>query len=143
MRPPVSPNLKRHGDSQQVVQFAFLAIAILFWIAAVLSDGDVMRAETYGEWVVQFPAEYWAGSLVAASTLYLLGVIINGNWPVGSPVLRLIGAGWHTVTLSAFAIGAFTAANGYFVMISSGVFAIVHAWFAALNVCDLWGRRNG
>jgi len=142
MRPPVSPNLKRHGDSQQVVQFAFLTIAILFWIAAVLSDGDVMRAETYGAWVVQFPAEYWAGSLVAASTLFLLGVIINGRWRF-SPALRLIGAGWHTVTLSAFAIGAFTAANGDFVLISSGVFACVHAWFAALNICDLRARRHG
>ena len=142
MRPPVSPNLKQHGDSQQVVQFAFLGIAILFWVAATLNDSGVMRAETYGEWVVQFPAEYWAGSLVAASTLYLLGVIINGRWHY-SPVLRVIGAGWHTVTLSAFAIGAYSASNGDFVLISSGVFAIVHAWFAALNICDAWGRRNG
>lgn len=86
--------------------------------------------------MTHWPAEYWAGSLVLASTVYLLGILINGRWR-WSPLLRLIGAAWHSATLVAFAWGAALAASGDFVMVSSGVFAVVHCWFVALNFCDL------
>jgi len=131
-----SLNLRRHGDSQEVVQWAFMAIAAFFWSATVFKPGPVMRWETYGEWVVQFPTQLWAGSLMAASTFYLLGIVINGRWK-WSPILRLIGAGWHFLTLSIFSVGAASAPFGENLCISAAVFAVVHFRFAVWNACDL------
>lgn len=143
MRHYISPNLKRHGDSQEVVQWAFLAIAAAFWIAAITREGPVMRPETYGDIVVTLPAVFWAGSLMLASAMHLLGIIINGRWR-WSPALRLGGSIWHSSTLIAFSCGAITAPYGENLAISAGVFAVVHIWFAALNARDLriaWGAK--
>lgn len=119
-----------------VVQLAFLGMAFAFWIAAKASLDPVMPAEVYGEWVVSFPAENWAASIMVASTVYLLGIMINGEWR-GSPFLRLVGACWHIVTLTSFCIGSFGAKYGDFFALGTGVFALVHIWFAVLNLGDL------
>lgn len=134
--PPASLNLRRHGDSQSKTQIAFLVIAIGFWIGAKLKDSPVMPAAVYGEWVVSFPAEWWAASIMLASAIYLSGILINGAWR-WSPLLRLSGALWHIVTLTAFVIGASSAEYGDFLTISCGVFAVKHGWFAWLNAGDL------
>lgn len=139
----ISPNLRRHGDSQEVIQWAFLAIAAAFWFAAIARHGPVMRPETYGELIVSLPTKFWAGSLMLASALYLLGIIINGRWR-WSPALRLGGSLWHSMTLTAFAIGGLTAPYGENLAVSAGVFAGVHVWFTALNARDLrtaWGTK--
>lgn len=131
-----SPNLRRHGDSQEVIQWGFLGIAAAFWTASVLKSGPVMKPETYGTLIVQWPTQFWAGSLMLASGLFLLGIIINGRWK-WSPFLRLAGATWHCFTLLAFSFGGATAEFGENLAISAGVFAVIHFWFAALNLSDL------
>ena len=137
LAPPWSKNLRRHGDSQYVVQWMMLAISIMFWIAAVVTSVPVMEADTYGVWVTSFPAEVWAGSIMLASFVYLLGIIINGEWR-WSTVLRCIGAVWHVLTLAAFCLEAWGTAHGNpVVMMSTGALG-VHVWFAALNMGDLW-----
>lgn len=132
----VSPNLRRHGDSQEVLQWAFLVLAFGFWAAAKAQDDPIMPAAVYGEWVVSIDAEIWAGSIMLAAGLFLLGIIINGRWK-WSPALRLAGATWHVVTLGVFSISAASAQYGDFMTLAAGVFCGVHAWFAALNICDL------
>lgn len=140
----LSPNLRTHGDSQEVIQWAFLGIAAAFWAATLIRSEPVMKPETYGQMVVQFPTQFWAGSLMLASGIFLLGIIINGRWK-WSPLLRLTGAAWHTATLAAFSIGGATAPYGENLAISAGVFAAIHFWFAAINLSDLrasLGERN-
>lgn len=143
MRNYKSPNLRRHGDSQEVIQWAFLAIASAFWLDAEMRPGPIMKPETYGELIVTLPTTFWAGSLMLASGLYLLGIIINGRWR-WSPWLRLAGSLWHSVTLTAFALGGLTAPYGENLAVTAGVFAVVHIWFTALNASDLriaWGSN--
>ena len=134
--PPVSLGLRHHGDSQFVMQCMMLAIAVMFWIAAKAMSGPVMSADTYGVWVTSLPAEWWAASIMAAAFVFLMGVIINGEWRWSS-ALRLAGAVWHVVTLGAFCIGAFGTAHGApVVMMCMGALG-VHLWFAWLNLGDL------
>ena len=136
LAPPWSRNLRKHGDSQFVVQWMMLAISVMFWAAAISLDGPVMEADTYGVWVTSFDAELWAGSIMLASFLFLLGIIINGEWR-WSTVLRFIGALWHVLTLGAFCIGAWGTAHGNpVVMMMLGALG-VHVWFVALNFGDL------
>lgn len=136
MHSPVSLNLKRHGDSQTVIGWAFLFISICHWISAKLSETPMMPREVYGDWVVSIDAEIWASSLMAASTLLLVGVRINGDWR-WSPALRFIGSLWHCVTLFAFAVGAFGTQYGDFFVVATGSFGAIFAWFACLNYSDL------
>ena len=136
MKPYVSTNLKRHGDSQTVVQVAFLGMAVAYYVAAKQTTEPLMPANVYGEWVVSFPAEWWAISLMFASALFLAGIRINGHWR-WSPALRFAGAGWHFITLTAFCVGASGAADGDFFMLSTGTFAIVHFVFLWWNARDL------
>lgn len=141
-QPSISRGLQKHGDSQQVVQLMMLGIAIMFWIAAKLRDTPVMRADTYGVWVTSFDAEVWAASIMVASFVFLMGIIINGEWR-WSPALRLAGAVWHVLTLTAFCVGAFGTANGDpVVMMSAGALG-VHLWFVAVNAGDLRRAAGG
>lgn len=135
MTPPVSRMLKRHGDSQFVVQWAFLLLAVLFFTKAVLSDSPIMPVEVYGEFVTSYPADWWAESLMLASGTYLLGIIINGEWR-WSPLLRMVGAGWHCATLTLFTVTSQAAEFGDFFALGTGVFAIVHFVFLWWNVLD-------
>ena len=144
MKPYVSNNLKRHGDSQEVMQWAFFVLACLFWAAAKLNPDPIMPAEVYGVWVVSIDAEIWAGSIMMAAGLYMLGILINGAWR-WSPLLRTVGALWHVVTLTTFSLSAMGAQYGDFMTLAAGVFAGVHGWFLWLNIADLRRRpwRNG
>lgn len=113
-----------------------MAMAMLFWVFAKMSDTQVMPAEVYGAWVTSYPAEWWAASIMLASAAYICGILINGAWR-WSPALRVIGAAWHVITLSAFVVSAMSARYGDFFVLSSGVFAVVHMWFLSLNAGDL------
>ena len=139
----VSPNLRRHGDSQEVLQWAFLVLAFGFWAAAKAKESPIMPSEVYGAWVVSIDAEIWAGSIMLAASLFLMGIIINGRWR-WSPLLRLCGALWHVGTLGIFAISAAGSEYGDFMTLAAGVFCGVHAWFFALNLADFrWAlKRN-
>ena len=136
LAPPWSQNLRKHGNSQFVFQWMMLAIAIMFWAAARLTETPVMEADTYGEWVTSFRAEIWAGSIMLASFIFLLGIFINGEWR-WSTALRFAGALWHVLTLGVFCVGAWGTAHGNpVVMMCLGALG-VHAWFLALNIGDL------
>lgn len=134
--PPWSRNLRKHGDSQIVLQCAMFTIAALFHIVATVADAQSMPTEVYGEWITQYPAEWWAQSIMLASTLYIIGIIVNGNWR-WSPVLRLIGAAGHVIILSAFVIGAKDATFGDFFVLICLVMAGMHTVFMCWNIGDL------
>ena len=135
--PPASKNLRRYGDRQTGFQQMLLGMALVFWIFAVVKDGPIMAPEIYGEFVTQYPAEYWAASLMLASAVYLAGIIINGNWR-WSPALRLTGALWHVATMALFVAGGMSAVHGDVIMIWGASILIVHLFFAAWNIGDLW-----
>lgn len=142
-----SPGLIKHGDSQEVVQLAFFVMAALFDVFARAVNDQIMPAEVYGKFATSIPAEYWSGSIMLASVVYLYGIKINGRWR-WSPALRLLGAAWHTMTLFAFAASAVTAQYGDFFTLSCVVFGCVHLWFVWLNTCDLvlavgYGKHSG
>lgn len=134
--PPASLNLRRHGDSQTVLQLFFLALAVLCYIAAKAKHSPVMPAEVYGEWVTSYPAENWAVSLMLASAVYLAGILINGTWK-WSPALRLIGAAWHTITLGMFSIGSSEAQFGDVFSLATALLMGINGWFCWLNIMDL------
>jgi hypothetical protein len=136
LEPPISINLRKHGDSQFVMQSMMLGIALMFWAAAKATTEPVMSPDTYGAWVTSIPAEIWAGSIMLASFVFLLGVLINGEWR-WSPALRLVGAVWHVFTLGAFCFGAFGTANGSPVLMMCVGALGVHLWFSWINLGDL------
>lgn len=140
--PPVSINLRKHGDSQLVFELMMLGIATMFWLAAKAKSGPVMPASVYGEWVTSFDAEVWAGSIMLASFVFLAGIIINGEWR-WSPVLRFIGSLWQVTTLSAFAIGSFGAQYGDPVVMMSAGACFPHVWFVWLNWGDMMRATQG
>jgi hypothetical protein len=133
--PPASRNLRRHGDSQTVVQLAFLGMSVAFWAAAKLRDAPVMDERIYGKIVGAYPAEWWAASIMIASTVYLAGIIINGSWR-WSAGLRLLGAVWHGLTLSLFTYGGATAEYGDPIMIWGGTALGMHLLFIGWNIGD-------
>jgi hypothetical protein len=142
--PPWSQNLRKHGDSQMVMQWCTLSLSILFHLVATLQNGQVMPAEVYGYWITHYPAEWWARAIMAASTLYIVGILINGNWR-WSPALRVIGAAGHVIIMSAFVIGAWGATFGDFFVLICLVMGVAHAVFLCWNLGDLtraFGRRD-
>lgn len=132
---PWSLNLRKHGDSQTLLQQAFLIMGIAFWVVAKRSDEPVMSAQAYGEFICSVPAEWWAASVMLASAVYLAGIIINGTWR-GSAYLRLAGATWHVITLSLFAWGGWTAPDGLHLVIWCGVALYLHVRFLLWNIGD-------
>ena len=140
--PPVSINLRKHGDSQLVFELMMLEIATIFWIAAKAKSGPVMPPSIYGEWVTSFDAEMWAGSIMLASFVFLAGIIINGDWR-WSPALRFSGALWQVATLSAFCIGSLGAQYGDPVVMMCAGACSVHMWFVWLNLGDMLRAVRG
>jgi len=140
--PPWSQNLRRHGDSQLVMQWCTLGLSVLFYLRAVLSEGQVMPAEVYGAWVTDYPAEWWAMLIMGASTIYIVGIVINGYWR-WSPVFRVIGSGLHVTVMAAFVVGAFGAAYGDFFVLICLVMGVQHSVFLAWNMGDLMRARGG
>lgn len=132
---PASRNLRCHGDSQLVLQIAFLCMGFAFWGVAAFLDDPVMDATVYGKFIGSYPAEWWAGSVILASFIYLAGIIINGNWR-WSALLRLVGATWHVVTLSAFAHGGWAAPQGMHLLIWCGTALGIHGVFLWWNLGD-------
>lgn len=142
--PPWSKNLRKHGDSQLVMQLCTFALSVLFYLSAVTQEGAIMPAEVYGEWVTRYPAEWWALLIMGASTVYLVGIVINGHWR-WSPLFRTVGAGVHVTVMAAFVRGAFGATYGDFFVLICLVMGAAHAVFLAWNITDLaraFGRTD-
>ena len=132
---PASQNLRRYGNVQVFVQAHFLVMGIAFWFVAKKLDVAVMSTRVYGEVIGRYPAEWWAGSIILASGIFLAGIIINGNWR-WSVCLRLIGAAWHVLTLSAFAHGGATAPEGMHLLIWACVALSMHVFLLWWNLGD-------
>lgn len=138
---PKSPNLRLHGDSQLVVQVGMFALGVAFWVAGTVMDRPVMDELAYGDVITRYHAEWWAVSILVASTVYLLGIIINGDWR-HSPLLRIAGATWHVLTLSAFAWGGWHAPSGMHLAIFTTDLVAVHLLFLWWNVTDYLRART-
>lgn len=142
--PPWSRNLRRHGDSQLMMQIATMALSILFYLSAKLQTDAIMPAEVYGAWVTEYPAEWWAILIMAASTIYIVGIVINGHWR-WSPAFRVLGAAAHVTVMSAFVLGAWGAPFGDFFVLICLVIGVMHLAFLGWNLGDLaraFGRRD-
>jgi hypothetical protein len=142
--PPWSKNLRKHGDSQTVLQMCLFGLSLLFALAAIMQDDAIMPSEVYGEWVTQYPAEWWAFLIMGASIVYLIGIVINGHWR-WSPVFRTAGAAAHVTVFAAFVKGAYGAIYGDFFVLICLVIGICHAVFLAWNIADLaraFGRTD-
>jgi hypothetical protein len=48
-------------------------IGSLFWVQAALQDG-AFNVDTFGRFALQFPAEFWAGSMMVGSLLTFAGL---------------------------------------------------------------------
>lgn len=113
-----------------------LGMAFVFWMFAKFKAGPIMAPEIYGTFVTQYPAEWWAASLMLASGAYLAGIIINGNWR-WSPALRLCGSVWHVLTMALFVAGGADAKHGDVIMIWGASVLVMHVFFTVLNIGDL------
>lgn len=146
LRPPAAPNLRATESAQWMLAVPFFLISLGLWFAAIGTDGPVMDVEVYGPFVVGFPAEAWAGAIMAATTIWMLGILINGDWQ-GSPALRVAGTTAMVLILGAFAVSASATAYGDVLVIGGGVFALAHAvaavWAAADMVHALRGDADG
>lgn len=97
-----SKNLRKYWQGQLVIQLIMAAVGLQFCIAAAVLPGPVMDPADYGPYVTSVRAEWWSWPILINSLLYILGILINGNWK-WSPALRLFGSVFHVVTLFLFA----------------------------------------
>lgn len=141
MRLAIAPMLRRHRGEQVAFAWTLLLIAVLFYARAVTTDEYVMPPGVYGEWVTSFPAEWWALSLMGASAAWIVGIVINGHWR-WSPCLRLLGTGWHIVTLALFVFGAADAGADFMILLSLGAACAVAVMFGWAMI-DVWHAVRG
>jgi len=132
---PASRSLRRFGGIQAFVQMHFLVMGLAFWLVARSFDTPIMDAEVYGPFIGSYPAEWWAASVILASFLFMAGITINGRWR-WSAGLRLLGAFWHVLTLSAFAHGGWTAPQGLHLLIWACVALSMHLFLLWWNLGD-------
>lgn len=134
-----SKNLRKYGDHQLTVQVILAAIGFWFCIAAAIKTADVMNPAIYGPIITSVKAGYWAWPIFVTSLIYILGILINGNWR-WSPVLRLFGSIFHVITLGAFATFSLTAmsASNYTEPFpaAAAVTCGFNIWFVCLNLGD-------
>lgn len=112
------------------VELGLFIIGGLFWLDAQLG-GDSFSPETWGEWACQFPAEMWAGAMIAGSTLCVSGLM--------HPVTRgriILGSLLQTAHFLALALSAMLT-DGQFVIAAFALILLapmhaVLAWEAAV-----------
>lgn len=137
-------NLMKWKQAQTTVQALLFWAGAWFWVAGSVGMG-AMPADIYGADVASVPVTAWAGSILAASTVYLLGILINGNWR-WSAAMRLFGAAFHVAVFTAFLASAMQAEAGVLICSFGSGFALLNAWAVWLNLIDLIGavrRWNG
>jgi len=123
-------HLARRGYLSQPVlsqiQIATIAIGSLFWIEASF-QGEAFSAAIFGNLALEFPAEMWAGVMMAASAMCWVGL----RHPVKRWMVA-VGAGLQTVQYLAL---------GYSAIATGGEMVIgLHctALFAPIYVRMLW-----
>lgn len=107
--------IKRDWLGQPVllgIEWGLLAIAVLFWVEARLS-AEAFSAEIYGKFALQFPAELWAGLMLAGAAMTLIGLrdpVRRGMVVFGGTVMALqfLGLAYSSIaTGGELIIGAF------------------------------------
>lgn len=141
-----SKNLRRFGRDQLVVQCMLAAVGFWFCVAAAVKDTDVMNPEVYGHMITSVKAEVWSWPILVVSLLYILGILINGNWR-WSPVLRLFGSVFHVFTLGLFAALSLlaTSASVYTEPFpaTAAIACGINVWFMFLNIGDTYRAIKG
>lgn len=82
------------------MQLAIIVIGALFWIEAVTS-GQAFSAQVFGRFALLFPAEMWAGTMMAGSAMCWIGL----RHPVKSWMIA-VGAGIQTIQYLALGYSA-------------------------------------
>jgi len=111
--------------------------ALVFWLAAG-AGLNAMAPDAYGDIATAIPVKSWAGAIMSASTVYLLGIFINGRWRWSS-FLRMFGAAFHVASFTLFTVSAYTAPGGILIIAFGSGFLLANAWFFWLNLIDLIG----
>jgi hypothetical protein len=140
-----SKYLKLHEDSQEYVATVFFLIGALSFLATLVHVQALLPVVVYGKFVVGIGANVWALMLMGGSSIYFFGIQLNGDAPVISSTMRLVGAILHFTTLATFCLGAFKTAGAEFFVISAFAFALSFLRFAFMNLLDLIGalKREG
>lgn len=107
-------------------QMAIFVVGSLFWIEARLR-GEAFSSSVFGDFALNFPAEFWAFLMMASSTMVWAGLL--------NPVKR-----WMVATGSALQIVNFLAL-GYSALVTGGE-AVIGFWctiyFAPAFARMLW-----
>lgn len=136
-----SKNLRRFGRDQLIVQIMLAAVGFWFCAAAAIKDTDVMNPDVYGYLITSVKAEWWSWPIFVVSLIYILGILINGNWR-WSPVLRLFGSVFHVLTLGLFSALSLlaTSASVYTEPFpaTTAIACGINVWFMILNIGDTY-----
>lgn len=131
---PISPMVKRRGVAMLDYSALSFGIGMLFWMVAKWKDAAIMDPKMYGEVATGIPAEWWAGAIMAFSSLTIVGIIINGHWK-WSPVLRFIGMFFGFVVYSTFAWSAWGAMDAFTLICAPA--AALFLWYTILCAVDM------
>ena len=141
-----SKNLRQFGQGQLFVQVMLAAVGFWFCAAAAIKDTDVMNPDVYGYLITSVKAEWWSWPIFVVSLIYILGILINGNWR-WSPVLRLFGSVFHVLTLGLFSALSLlaTSASVYTEPFpaTTAIACGINVWFMFLNIGDTYRAIKG
>ena len=82
------------------MQLAIFAIGSLFWIEASMS-GEAFNQDTFGAFVLMFPAEFWAGCMMGFAAMCWIGLRHPVQW-----WMVALGAGLQTLQYLALGYSA-------------------------------------
>lgn len=137
-----SKNLREHGQAQLIIQLFHGCFAAIYCAAAAIMDGPIMDPAIYGDVVTSVPAEYWSWPILIVCMIYILGILINGNWR-WSPALRLFSAVAQTLQIGSFGLLAFRPDSLDPFVVGCAVLAAFNIWCIFLNLGDAArGIRN-
>lgn len=132
-----SKNLKKFGQQQMAVQIIMFLVGVIYCFAAALTKGPVMDGSVYGPSVTSVPAEYWSWPLLVGTMIYMIGLLLNGNWRWSS-ALRTFGSVSNTIIPFLFCyLAAGTSSLNPFV-VATAVTGAFNLWFVFLNIGDLY-----
>jgi hypothetical protein len=67
-------SLDRHRPVLMVFEIMLFVIGVLFWVQAGL-QAEAFNHETFGRFALMFPAELWAGAMMAGSAIAYIGLV--------------------------------------------------------------------
>lgn len=117
--------LDRHRPILIAAEVAFLTIGAVFWTLAKLQD-EAFSVGTYGRFALVFPAEFWAGIMMAASMIAIIGL----KKPVRRDMV-LLGSLLNALQFLGLAYSAImTGGEPVIGLFASVMFVPLHVWMA-------------